>query len=132
MFKWLKRKFKMSHTLKDFADGSAHTTDATQTTAITWTPQDNAAFEVTMTVIARQSNGNGRAVFKQTALLSRDSGTVTVVAAGTQEKVANAGAASWVVSAAVTNNAITVSVTGVAAQTIDWNCFLEGTQVGPF
>lgn len=120
----------------DFADGSTHTTDATPTQAtgsnMPWTPQDGASFAVTMTAVARQTNGTGRASFKQFAIISSDGGVVTAAGVGTQEKAANAGAAAWTLAASIVNNQVVLTFTGEAGKTIDCNIVLSGIQVGPF
>lgn len=121
----------MSHD-KELAEGGTHSADATPTVGVAWTPQDNAAFRVTMYAIARQSNGTGRAAWTQTATISSDGGVVTASGVGTQEKVANAGAAAWTLVASITGNQVVITFTGEAGKVIDCNIDIAGQQVGPF
>jgi hypothetical protein len=115
-----------------YADGSAHTDDATQTSGVVWTPQDNGAYIITVYAVARQSNGTGRAAFKQTALISSDAGVVTASAVGTQEKLTNAGASTWLLSPAIIDGQIVGRFTGAVGATVDVQMDIEGFQIGPF
>lgn len=115
-----------------YAEGSAHTSDATPVVALEWDPQDGAAYHVEMHAIARQSNGTGRAAFTQTAIISKDAGTVTAAGVGAQEKVNNAGAAAWTLAASISGNKVVVTFTGEAGKVIDCNVTVAGMQAGPF
>jgi len=116
----------------NFAEGSIHTEDATPTEVVMFLPQDDASFIMSLQTIARQSNGTGRASLKQTFLVTRDGGVTTAVAAGAQEKLGNAGSASWVITPAIIDGYVVIRATGVAGQTIDWYNYITGYQVGPF
>lgn len=117
----------------EFSSGDAHTTDATTTEVLRWaTPETGAVYMVNMYCVARQSSTGGRACFQQTLCVSNDNGTLTLVASETMSKIGNLAAITWALSASVDNNELLIEVNGATGQTVDWNVFMTGYQVGPF
>ena len=100
------------------------TTDATQTVVDSFTLDDETCCLVRITVVATESGGGNRAATEQIALVYRDGGAATVEGAVVIifEEYSNG---SWAVNITVSSNDVRVSVTGVAATTINWKCAMQ-------
>ncbi|KAF1692646.1 hypothetical protein [Pseudoxanthomonas koreensis] len=83
-------------------------------------------------IVARQSgNGGAKMSWQFVAHLDRDNNTVSLVGAVTPTVVASsAGPPAWAVAVTADNTLKTlkVEVTGAAATTINWACFVDGQE----
>jgi len=104
----------------DFA-GSVQTTDATVTTAGSYTPPDNKVTEVRVMIVGRRSDGTQGAGYSIRATVRRQSGTTTLIGAVTAE-TAHEDNAAWDGTLDVSSPTIRARVTGAAGVTVDWVC----------
>ncbi len=91
---------------------------------------DATTYAFTVTIAARQDTGANSALFKRMALLSRTSGTVSLVGAvGTLGTDINPDA--WAVALAPddTNKCLKITVTGKAATNIHWVALVEAVEI---
>lgn len=101
--------------------GKVQTTDATQTTLMTHTPDDNTAVILEVLVVGRRSAGGEAAgftvagIFRRTGSVTTQVGSTTVIVHGRDD-------AAWTVTFTVSGAGINVAVTGKAATVIDWSC----------
>lgn len=106
----------------NLATGAVQTADAAQTTAFTLTLADNTVYGFEANVVARDTAGVERGLFKRLARVHRQGGggatLGTVQTIGADDKT-NAGLD---VTLTVSGNDLRVSVTGLAATTIVWVC----------
>lgn len=103
-----------------FPSKEVSTTDATQTTAMSLTLEDENTYHVEALVTAVQSTGANRASYRLAGTVYRTGGGSatlqgTVTAVHSQESDAN-----WDATLTVSGNDLRVSVTGVASTTIRW------------
>ena len=106
---------------------SVQTTDATQTTAYSWSVTDEAVTMVTAEVTVVTSTGAAGATYIRRCRIKRDGGTVTVGSVtdvSTDEDGFNG-------DVTIDNSGATarVRVTGVAATTADWGCVVTRMEV---
>lgn len=99
--------------------GSASTTDATVTTAATYTPADGTVVTVVAVVSARLSTGASAAGYVRTATFRRAGATTSIVGAvGTPHTAEDV--AGWDCTIDASGTDVRVRVTGAAASTISW------------
>lgn len=102
-------------------DKAGQTTNATPTLLMTWTPTNQTAEEVELTVAARKQGAVDAAGYRRRFVVSRFDGVTSLV--GTVDTI---GAdketnAAWDITVSIASPAVQISVTGVAATTIDWH-----------
>jgi hypothetical protein len=108
---------------------SVQTTDATVTSAFTWTITDEAVTVVTVEACAVQNTGSTTASYVRRVRIKRDGGTVTV---GTVESTftdEEAGFATCDITIDNSGSTGRVRVTGVLATTIDWGVVVTRLEV---
>mgnify|MGYP000930141934 CR=1 FL=1 len=109
------------------------TTDATVTTAATFTTTGTKAWLITATVIGRRSAGGTgtdyAAVFIRRAVVQQISGAADFLGEVIDVHTATANAA-WDADLDVTGTDMRVRVTGAASTTITWNVHLEVWELG--
>ena len=100
------------------------TTDATQTTVDSFTPDDGTSCFVDIMVVATESGGGNRGSTKATALVYRDGGGAVIEGTATilSEEFSDG---AWGIDITVSGNDVRVSVTGKAATTITWKCAMQ-------
>jgi hypothetical protein len=85
-------------------------------------------------ISARQVAGTTSAGWRLEGVIANDAGTVRLVGGGVTLAAlgADAGAAAWTVNATAdnTNKALSLTVTGAAATTINWVARVTLTEVG--
>lgn len=100
------------------------TTDATQTTVLTFPTEADKAYSVWGFAVARRTDVNGfNAVFGLTnTLVYRDAAGAPVLVGAPKAWTldSNQGAPAWGIDVTIVANDIVVRVTGTAAQTIEW------------
>jgi hypothetical protein len=107
------------------------TTDASVTTIWNKTLATNTVYHITVDVVARRTAGGGeeRAVYRRIACVYRIAGVAvlegTVATPATIESLA-----AWDTTVSVTSNDAIVTVTGAAAQTVDWKAFVTVMPLG--
>jgi hypothetical protein len=107
------------------APAEVQTTDATQTTVDSVTLLDENTYHVEAWVVGVKSDGSDRASYHITATVYRTgAGNATLQGAVTAVHSQESNAA-WDATFTVSGNDIRVSVTGVAATTIEWGCTLK-------
>lgn len=113
--------------MQGFIEGiRGQTTDNTPLDMGAYIVPDDTTRVITLIAVARQLNGSGRACFRQTALVSRNAGTVVAGALGTQEKLTAGGATAWVATVVISGDSLIFRVTGENSKTISWVGRLEG------
>lgn len=108
---------------------SVQTTDATATSAFTWTITDEAVTVVTVEACAVKSDGTATASYVRRVRIKRDGGTVTV---GTVESTftdEEAGFSTCDVTIDNSGSTGRVRVTGVLVTTIDWGVVVTRLEV---
>lgn len=108
---------------------NVQTTDATVTSAFTWTITDEAVTQVTVEALAVKSDGTTTASYVRRVRIKRDGGTVTV---GTVESTFTDEEAGFSTCEVTIDNSTStgrVRVTGVAATTIDWGIVINRIEV---
>lgn len=99
---------------------SVQTTNATETTAFSWSIVDEAVTTVTVEASAIRSDGSVTASYVRRVRIKRDGGTVSVGTVGEVFTDEEAGFATCNVTVDASGSTGRVRVTGVAATTIDW------------
>jgi hypothetical protein len=103
----------------DSIAGTVQTTTASTTTAASFTPPDSTVSVLDVTVSGRKSDGTQGAGYRLAGTFRRSGGTVTQIGStsvlSTQEDDS-----AWDAAFNISGTSIQVSVTGVAATTIDW------------
>jgi len=107
-------------------DARIITTDNVTASGAFYDMPDGVSAVLTFIVVARQVSGPGRACFRQSALVSKDSGVVTVSGVGNLEKFTSAGATTWAATVAIIGGSLFIRVTGENGKTIDWSTYMEG------
>lgn len=102
-------------------DKTGQTTNATPTLLMAWTPTDQTSEEVELTVAGRKQGAVDAAGYRRRFVVSRFDGVTSLV--GTVDTI---GAdketnAAWDIAVSIASPQVQVSVTGVAATTIDWH-----------
>jgi len=100
------------------------TTNATQTTLTSVTLANNTVYRFTAQIIARDTSGTDRAYYIVNTLVYRQGGGATLGTVNMQLIDETAGALAWDATFTVSGNDLRLSVTGLAATTIDWGCTL--------
>ena len=101
--------------------GRLTTTDATVTTILTLDIEDNAAYRVTVEVLARQTNAANRAAYVREFLVYREAAGAATQEGSTLARVTDIESnAAWDVTVDVTGNTARVRVTGAVGATINW------------
>lgn len=105
----------------DFA--TVQTTNATATTIVTITPDDDTCGLIELSVYGGDQAASGVLVGRRVVAYKKESGTISVLS--TTTIITNVGglAASWTTGTGT--GTITVIVTGVAATTINWKCYYK-------
>ena len=110
---------------------TVQTTDATATQAISLALPDESLFRVEARIVAKSSDTSERAMYHRTALVYRDAaGSATIqgsVVATSADVEVTAGMEGTIT---VNGNSVRVTVTGVAATTIDWKVELNVLGIG--
>ena len=111
------------------------TTDATVTELTTperFAIEDEKAYAVTVTMLARQDTGANHAMYKCMVMIQRTAGTVAL--AGNVQTIGTdiETNANWNISLSAddTNKSLKVDVTGDAAQNIRWTALIEAVELG--
>ena len=104
---------------------AATTVDATPTVVLTYIVRGGQASWLEITVIGRKTATADYLVMRERGVATEASGAATW-SSQQQDTARSGGAAAWVVAVAASASTITVTVTGVAANTIDWRVSVEG------
>lgn len=105
---------------------TVQTTDATQTTLYSETLADESAYMVRAYVTGKKNDSTDRAVYGKVACVYRDAGGGATIQGSVGDIFTDIESnASWDVTVTVNTNDVRVSVTGVAATTIDWKGKIE-------
>ncbi len=108
-------------------DGWLQTTDATtQTTLFRFEMPDGQVANMEVTVIAKQTNGSNKAVYKLAGLFSCASGTVTQHGSTTTLYSVETDA-TWNCTLSTSLNLARINVTGAAGQNITWEAYVTGS-----
>lgn len=107
---------------------TVQTTDATPTQIATFTPTTGQAETVIVTITAKDKVAATSGSYRRALLVSREAGVTTVRGAVTSVWTIEDEAA-WDVTIAAATPAITISVTGKAAQNVYWSCVIERRKV---
>lgn len=106
------------------------TTNATQTTIASLTLNDNTVYRVNAWVVARGTAGVERALYGVTALVYRQAASVATIQGSVQTlHAAVETTAGLDATITVSSNDVRVSVTGLAATTINWKVKVEFHEV---
>lgn len=123
----------------------ARTTDATETTLCpgvldgtqtTWTPKDDRAYRVRVTVVAKEETAAQAKSWVEEFVLSKDAGAFAINGYAFGANMAVVGTIGATLAAAVAQvedsggGAINVRGTGIAATDVRWTCRIEYDQVG--
>lgn len=105
----------------DVTDKTGQTTNAVATLLMQWTPTNQTAEEVELTVTGRKQGAVDAGGYRRRFVVSRFDGVTSLV--GTVDTI---GAdketnAAWDISVTIASPAVQVMVTGVAATVIDWH-----------
>lgn len=100
------------------------TTDATQTTVATLTLLDENTYHVKALVVGVQSTGGGRASYEIDCTVYRTGAGSATLQGSVTSVHANESDTNWDATFTVSGNDLRVSVTGVAATTVKWDCTL--------
>lgn len=126
----------MSNYIRDrVRSGSVQTTNATQTTLLTYTPSAPGVHKYKVVVLACTSDFattatwelNGASKSTGVGAVLGLLGTVSDVLAGQRD----AGAALWGATLTVSTTSVNVSVTGAASTTINWLCYFQADTFSP-
>ena len=101
------------------------TTDATQTTVDSITLLDENTYHLSAYVIGVQSTGGNRASYHIEATAYRTGAGAATLQGAVTSVHSQESDGTWDVTFTVSSNDVRVSVTGVAATTIEWTCVLE-------
>lgn len=102
------------------------TTDATVTAIWTRTLDDNSVLRVEALVTARRTDAADSGTFSRVFKVYRQGGGATLGGAGVLVPVTDDESdATWNVTAAVSGNTVTLSVTGAAAKTVKWDGYVR-------
>lgn len=109
-----------------------NTTDATETTAASFTTRPNKAYGVVAKIVATETTDFDESAFYiRTALVENDGGTASVQGSvGTPTTIEVTG--GWDATIDVDGDDIRVRVTGAAATNITWLVQLEVIEVGKY
>jgi hypothetical protein len=113
------------------AVGRVQTTDATVTTAASFTPADGTVVSVWVAVDARQTDGTKGASYLRRALYRRVGGTVTLIGSVQTIGTDAEETAGWDATLDISSTLVRVRVTGAAATTIDWTARITLGPVAP-
>lgn len=102
--------------------GAVQTTDATQTTAFTFTLSDTTLYWFEATIEGRDTSGTDRALYTKKALVYREGGGATIQGSVVAIHADIETNAAWDATFTVSGNNLLVSVTGAAATTVNWVC----------
>jgi len=108
---------------------NVQTTDATVTSAFTWTILDEATTMVTVEACAVKSDGSVTASYIRRCRIKRDGGTVTVGTVTDVSTDEEAGFATCDITIDNSTSTGRVRVTGVAGTTIDWGVIVSRFEV---
>jgi hypothetical protein len=109
-----------------------NTTDATQTTAATFSTKTNKAYGVVAKVTATETvDFDEQAFYIRTALFKNDGGTLALVGSvGTPTTIESTS--GWDVTLDASGTDIRVRVTGAAATVMTWKVELEVSECGKY
>ena len=105
------------------------TTTAVQTTLLTLTLLDENTYHVEASVIGVKSDGSQRASYKMNVTAYRTGAGVAVIQGTITSLHSQESDATWDATFTVSGNNLLVSVTGVAATTIQWGGYLTYTNM---
>lgn len=111
-----------------FQINTVQTVDATPTQIATFTPVTGQAETVIVTVTAKDKVAATSGSYRRALLISREAGVTTIRGAITSLWTIE-DEALWDVTIAAATPAITVTVTGKAAQNVYWSCVIERRKV---
>ena len=101
------------------------TTDATQTTVDGFVLLDENTYHLKARVVGVKSDGSERASYEIDATAYRTGAGVATLQGSVTSLHTQESDATWDATFTVNSNSVRVSVTGVAATTIEWVCVLE-------
>lgn len=109
-----------------------NTTDATETTAATFTTRSDHAYGVTAKITATETTDfDEQAFYVRYALFKNDGGTLALVGS-IATTVTVESTAGWDVTLDASGSDIRVRVTGAAATNVTWKVELEVSEVGKY
>lgn len=109
----------------------AQTTNATATQAISLALPDESAFRVEARIIAKSSDTSERAMYHKAAVVYRDGGGSATIQGSVQDVTTDVEVTAGMNGTITVNgNSVRVTVTGIAATTIDWKVSLDVIGVG--
>lgn len=117
-------------TIANKVSGIVQTTDATQTTIITFATSTDEAYYANVKISARQSASSGGGTVGDSAIYQLKQGFKNIsgnlsALAGTPDRVQVEDNSSWDTDITTSGTDITVTVTGIASATIEWKAWLE-------
>jgi hypothetical protein len=101
------------------------TTDATATNILTLTLPDESAYFMGAKVVGRQSDTSNRACYNREALVYRNAGGGATIQGSVSDVTTIESDANWNATITVSGNNASVTVTGIAATTINWKAEVE-------
>lgn len=112
----------------DWVVGELTTTDATATTALSYTiPQNGVAFHVEATVVGKDTATNDAIISRKVAAGKRQTGTTAIIGAvvNVWGNITEDPLSTTSVTLTTTTTDVLVVVTGKLATTIDWHVELK-------
>ncbi len=106
--------------LETVSVGTVQSTDATPKQVLIYTPVNQTAEEVDLTVIGRKSGAADAGGYRRKFTVTRYDGTTSLVGTVDTLGADKETNAAWDVSVSISSPQVIVTVTGVAATTIDW------------
>ena len=116
----------------DLRGTPVNTTDATETTALSFATRDDHAYHVSGTVVAARTDTFAQgASYRVHGTFLNDGGTLALVGAVTADHSGESDA-NWAATLDASGETIRVRVTGAAGVPITWLAALDVTEVGKY